>query len=149
MGDQSDRELPRLGEATFLRPPRSDNGPAWYRRAWLVGIGGLVVGVLMGFGLAAVFDDAGVEEGNGDVVDMDDDRGERRPTGPPTTTPVITVPPACVEAMRSAQQSLTVLDQGVQGLRQFDVGDVDRMLADLQELRGKLTERVRDCLEST
>lgn len=146
MGDQGDGGLPPLGEPTPVHPARSSAGSAWYRRAWVVGLASLVVGLLVGFGLASVFDD----DGNDDVVAMDDE-GPRdpKPTQPPTPTTAVTVPEACVEAMRSAQQSLTVLDQGFQGLRRFDAGDVDRTLTDLQELRGKLTERVRECLERT
>ncbi len=146
MGDQSDRELPPLGEPTPARPSQHGAASAWHRRAWLVGLAGLVVGLLVGFGLASVVDD---DEGD-DVVAMNDGgRPDPKATQPATPTTAVTVPEVCVEAMRSAQQSLTVLDQGFQGLRRFDVGDVDRTLTDLQELRGKLTERVRECLERT
>ncbi|MDP8936209.1 MAG: hypothetical protein M3O23_00380 [Actinomycetota bacterium] len=141
MPEGSDEELPPLGEPTPAPPPRSDAG-RWYRGTWFAGLVGLVLGALLAFGVAAIVFDSDDD----DVATRDDGRARPEATAPVATT-VVTVPVECVDAMRSAQQSLTVLEQGFQRLRRFEVGDVERMLAELQELRGTLTERVRECLE--
>jgi len=146
MADEREEELPPLGEATPHRRSGPDVAPPWYRRLWVVGLACLVVGALLGFGLAAI-----VDGGDEDTVAIGEagevDRSSRTPPSTTTTT-VVAVPPECVEAMRSAQQSLGVLDQGFQGLRRLNVGDVERVLADLEEVRRNLSERVRECLES-
>ena len=146
MADRSDEQLPPLGEPTPGRPgPVEASTPRHSRKAPVVGLVGLVVGALLGFGLASI---VGVGDDDDDNVAMDRN-GRVQSLRQTTTTTAVTVPPECVDAVRSAQQSLNLLDQGFQSLRRLEVGDVERMLARLQELRGDLADRVRECLERT
>jgi len=140
MTDRNDEELPPLGERTPGRPARPRSTIPWYRRAPVVALAGLCVGFLLGFGLASILDDRGERaavEGDAPV-----ETTLRR-----TTTTAASLPPECAEAIRSAEQSLTLLDQAFQTARRFDVENLDRMLADLDQLRRSLSERIRACVE--
>jgi hypothetical protein len=140
MTDRNDEELPPLGERTPGRPARPRSTTPWYRRAPVVALAGLGVGLLLGFGLASIIDDGGERaavEGDAPV-----ETTLRRTT---TTSP--SLPPECAEAIRSAEQSLTLLDQAFQTARRFDVENLDRMLAELDQLRRSLSERIRACVE--
>lgn len=140
MTDRYDEELPPLGERTPGRPARPRSTTPWHGRAPVVALAGLCVGLLLGFGLASIIIDDGGEaavEGDAPV-----DTTLRR-----TTTTAPSLPPECAEAIRSAEQSLTLLDQAFQTARRFDVENLDRMLADLDQLRRSLSERIRACVE--
>lgn len=140
MTDRNDEELPPLGERTPGRPARPRSATPWHTRPPVVALAGLCVGLLLGFGLASIIDDEGERaaiEGDAPV-----ETTLRR-----TTTTAPSLPPECVEAIRSAEQSLTLLDQAFQTARRFDVENLDRMLADLDELRRSLSERIRACVE--
>ena len=54
---------------------------------------------------------------------------------------------APADAIRTAEQSLALLDQTFQTARRFNVGELDRMMSELQEVRRSLTDRVRACVE--
>lgn len=105
----------------------------------MVALAGLCVGLLLGFGLASIIDDGGEAAVEGDAPV---ETTLRR-----TTTTAPSLPPECAEAIRSAEQSLTLLDQAFQTARRFDVENLDRMLADLDQLRRSLSERIRACVE--
>lgn len=145
MTQPNDDHLPPLGERTPLRHRRPHAGTPWYRRAWvaaLAGLAGIVLGLLLGLAVAAWTDD--------DRQQATGDSGETvETTLPPrtTTTTVPTLPRECADAIRSAEQSLALLDQAFQTARRFDVEELDRMLSELQEVRRNLTERVRACIE--
>ena len=142
MSDGNDELLPPLGERTPARARRSDPGPPWYRRAWVVGLAGVGVGLLLGLGLAAATD---TDEERA-TVDVEEPVETTVPVRRTTTT-VPTLPRECADAIRTAEQSLTLLDQAFQTARRFDVVELDRMLSELQEVRRSLTDRVRACVE--
>ena len=140
MTELNDERLPPLGERTPGRPSPSRAGTPWYKRPSVAGVAGIVVGLLAGIGLAALADDdrdrpeVGIEESIETTV-------------PRPTTTVRALPRECAEALRTAEQSLALLDQAFQTARRFDVGQLDRMLSELQDVRRGLTERVRTCVE--
>jgi hypothetical protein len=140
MTDLNDDRLPPLGERT-PRPSRRGASTPWYQPPWVAGLAGITVGVMLGFGLAVVADD-GSERAAVDVDELVETTLPLR-----TTTTVLTLPRECADAVRAAEQSLTLLDQAFQSARRFDVGDLDRMLSELQEVRRVLTDRVRACVE--
>ena len=141
MTDPNDERLPPLGERTPGRRRPADPGTRWYGRASVVGLAGIGVGMLLGLALAALIDD----DREAATVGI----GEPIETTVPlrTTTTVPTLPRECADAIRSAEQSLALLDQAFQTARRFDVGEFERMLSELQEVRRSLTERVRACVE--
>ena len=141
MSDLNDETLPPLGERTPARSRRSDPGTPWYRRAPVVGVAGLVVGLLLGLGLAAATDD------DQQRAAVEADPVETSVPARRTTTTVPTLPRECADAIRTAEQSLALLDQAFQSARRFNVGELDRMLSELEEVRRSLTDRVRACAE--
>ena len=141
MTELNDDRLPPLGERTPGRPRRSGVGPGWHQRPTVAGLAGIAVGLLAGLGLAAAVDN-GSERASVDV-----DEPVETTVAPRTTTTVPTLPRECADAIRTAEQSLTLLDQTFQSARRFDVGELDRMLSELQEVRSSLAERVRACVE--
>ncbi|MDQ4089734.1 MAG: hypothetical protein M3163_05470 [Actinomycetota bacterium] len=141
MTDRNDELLPPLGERTPARSRRSHPGTPWYRRAPVVGLTGLVVGLLLGVGLAAAIDND-QERAAVDVEPVETTVPARR-----TTTTVATLPRECADAIGTAEQSLTLLDQAFQSARRFNVGELDRMLSELEEVRRSLTDRIRACVE--
>lgn len=141
MTDRNDEELPPLGERTPGRPARPRSTTPWYERPPVVALAGLCVGLLLGFGLASMIDDGG------ERAAVEGDAPVETTLGRTTTTIAASLPPECVEAIRSAEQSLTLLDQAFQNARRFDVENLDRMLADLDQLRRSLSERIRACVE--
>ncbi len=141
MTDRNDDLLPPLGERTPTRSRRSNPGTPWYRRAPVVGLAGLVVGLLLGWGLAAATDD------DQDRAAVDVEPVETTVPARRTTTTVPTLPRECADAIRTAEQSLALLDQAFQSARRFNVGELDRMLPELEEVRRSLTDRVRACVE--
>ena len=141
MTDQNDDRLPPLGERT-PRPSRGDRaGTPWYKRPWVAGLAGITLGLMLGLGLAAVADD----DSERAAVDINEPVGTTLP--PRTTTTVPALPRECADAIRTAEQSLTLLDQAFQSARRFEVGELDRMLSELQEVRRGLADRVRACVE--
>lgn len=141
MTDLNDDRLPPLGERTPRRPEGSGAGTPWYKRPTVAGVTGLAVGLLIGLGLAALTDD------DQERAAVDVERPVETTAPPRTTTTVPTLPRECAEAIRTAEQSLALLDQTFQSARRFDVGELDRLLPELQEVRRGLTERVRACAE--
>ena len=141
MTDLNDDRLPPLGERTPRRSRRSQGDTPLYKRPPVAGLVGITVGLMLGIGLAAVADD----DSERAAVDVDEPIETTLPQR--TTTTVPTLPRECADAIRTAEQSLTLLDQAFQSARQFDVGELDRMLPELQEVRRALTERVRACVE--
>lgn len=139
MTDLNDDRLPPLGERTPGRHRRSHGATPLYKRPWVAGLAGITVGLMLGLGLVADDDSERA------AVDVDEPIKTTLPRR--TTTTVPTLPRECADAIRTAEQSLTLLDQAFQSARRFDVGELDRMLPELQEVRRALTERVRACAE--
>ena len=138
MSDATDEELPPLGEPT----PSGPSPPASRRTRLPVVIAAAValfVGLAAGFGLATVLDDDGGSEA------VRRPAAETPTTGPPTTAD--TLPEECVATMRSAQQTLQLLDQGLRDLRNLNLGEVDGAVREVQQLREGLDADVRRCLE--
>lgn len=142
MTDAHDDPLPPLGERTPGRRRQPDpDGTPWHSRAPVVGLAGIAIGMLLGLGLAALTDD----DGERAAVDLEEPATTTAPRR--TTTTVATLPRECADAIRSAEQSLALLDQAFQSVRRFDVAEIDRMLSELQDVRRSLTDRVRACVE--
>ena len=141
MTELNDDRLPPLGERTPRPPRRSGVEPGWHQRPTVAGLAGIAVGLLAGLGLAAAADNAS------ERASVDVDEPVETTVAPRTTTTVPTLPRECADAIRTAEQSLTLLDQTFQSARRFDVGELDRMLSELQEVRRNLEERVRACVE--
>lgn len=138
MTDTNEDRLPPLGEHTPLKTRRGTT--PWHRRAAVAGVAGVVVGGVLGFGLSASTD-ADHEQSAGDKAIPTET------TILPTTTTVPTLPPECTEAIRSAEQSLGLLDEAFQTARRLDVGQLDQMLSELQRVRQTLSDRVQACLQ--
>lgn len=134
--------LPPLGERTPSRPRRPKPGDAWFKRVPVVGVVGVLVGLALGLGLAAVT--GGEKERTAGEVD---EPVETTVPAPRTTTTVPTLPRECADAIRTAEQSLTLLDQAFDSARRLDAGELERMLAELQDIRRSLADRVRACVE--
>lgn len=141
MTELDDERLPPLGERTPGRPGRSHAGTPWHKRPWVACVAGLAVGLLAGVGLAAMADD----DRDRAAVGIDESIETTVPRA--TTTTARALPRDCAEALRTAEQSLTLLDQAFQAGRRFDVAELDRMLSELQDVRRGLTERVQTCVE--
>lgn len=141
MTELNDDQLPPLGERTPARRRRSQGDTPWYNRPSVAGLAGIAVGLMLGLGLAALADD----DSERAAVDVDQLVETTLPQR--TTTTVPTLPRECADAIRTAEQSLTLLDQAFQSARRFDMGELDRMLSELQEVRRGLTDRVRACVE--
>lgn len=132
--------LPPLGQRTPAPP--GGNASGWRARPLVVGVVALVVGLAAGLGLGLAW--SGGDE-PGPVTAAAPSTTTTVPA--PSTTAVATLPPECRDAVRAAEQALALLDQGLQTLRAFQLGDLEGVLADMQSLRGRLTDRVRACLE--
>jgi len=140
MSDPTDEELPALGTPT----PSGPSGPASRRTRLNVAVAAavaLLVGLAAGVALATALDEDGGSQGARPPASDTD----KEATGPPTT--VDTLPEECVATMRSAQQTLGILDQGLRDLRNLDLGEVDRAVREVQQLREGLDADVRRCLE--
>ena len=109
--------------------------------SWLVAVvalaAGLIVGIPVGQALDGGFDVQPRPETPNSGV------GE---TALPTTTEA-TLPPECVETIRSAQQALVLLDEALRSLGDLDVLEVERVLADMERLRHGFARRAQQCLE--
>ncbi len=141
MPEQSSEDLPPLGEPT---PAVTGPSRPWYRAPAPVGTLGLVLGLVLGtlVGLA-VGDGDESERATEAATDTDMSvRGE-----PTTTSSVATVPPECLDALRSAEQALQLVQHGAQSLRDLRVNDVDRTISDLDRLRNGFSGTVRRCNE--
>lgn len=139
MSSAIDHDLPPLGERT--PPPARKPHSGARRNAALVAALALVVGLAAGFALGRALDD-----GSGDR-DASARAGDSR-SG--TTVPAETedtLPDECVATMRSAQQTLALLDQGLRDLRSLNLAEVERAAGEVQQLRGTLEQEVRRCLE--
>ncbi len=116
---------------------------AWYRRCSVAAIVGLAVGLAFGTGLGLLL--AG-GDGETDVADP----GLVVPTttpDPSTTTTGAALSPACVETVRSAEQVLSLLQQGFQALRQGQLSDFQPAFDEIEGLRQEFAGDVRECLD--
>ncbi len=141
MPEASSEDLPPLGEPT---PAVTRPSPPWYKTPAPVGI----LGVMLGLVLGAVI---GLAVGNGDESERARELATETDTSirrePTTTSSVVTMPPECVDALRSAEQALQLVQQGIQSLRDLRVNDVDRTISDLDRLRNGFSGTVRRCNE--
>ena len=137
MSDATDQDLPPLGTPTRLAPDS-----ARIRRQLVIAAAvALIVGLAAGFGLATA---------------LDGDGGSEALHPPPGDTPAASTVPAttgdslpeeCVATVRSAQQTLELLDQGLRDLRNLNLGGVDTAVNEVQRLRGTLDQEIRRCAE--
>lgn len=140
MSDRTNPEFPPLGEPTPGPLARSEGRRRW--RTALIAAGALATGLVAGFVVGQAVDDG---DSGSDVPA----EGVAVETTLPrtTTTQGLTLPPECRDAMRSAEQALGLLEQGFSSLRSFEVGELDRVVGEMQSLRDVLSGRVRQCLE--
>ncbi len=130
--------IPPLGEPTPF--PRHRHAPRRRRRRpWLGAAIALVLGLAGGFALGQVVDGDGGGDDEATAA-----AGHERERGTPSTT-AATVPAECVETIRSAQQALALLEQGLKDLRDFDVIALDAAGREMQRLQRSLDQRVRRC----
>ena len=139
MSEPIQDELPPLGRPTSARPPRTPEARS--RSTWLVALialtAGLVVGIPVGTALDGGSDEQPLPEALGNDVEE---------TALPTTT-VVALPRECLQTIRSAQQALALLDEGLRSLGDLDVLQVERVLADMERLRQGFARRAQQCLE--
>jgi len=102
-----------------------------------------VLGLVLGAAAGLAVGDKD-QRGEQTEVATETDASDRR--GPPTTS-VPAVPPECLEALRSAEQALQLVQQGAQSLRDLQVGDVNRTISDLDRLRSGFSSSVDRCEE--
>ncbi|MDP8988405.1 MAG: hypothetical protein M3N11_08680, partial [Actinomycetota bacterium] len=133
------------------------DGAAWYRRTPAVAAGSLLLGLLVGAAFGRALGDANGTEGSATEQGADvpaADVAEVPGTETPTTTTAmrpsttVTLASACLEAIRSTEQALGLLDQGLQSLRQLDLNDLNEVLNDMNEVRDGFRRRVEECLEA-
>lgn len=124
----------------------------WYRRAPAVATGSLLLGLVLGVavGLALGGGD-GTEEGAMDWAAGQAETGEGRTStteiGVPPSMTAVTLAPACLETIRSAEEASQLLNEGLRSLRRLDVNDVEKVLDQMREESDDLRLRVEDCLE--
>lgn len=140
MPEHSSEDLPPLGEPT---PALTGPTRPWYRAPVPVGVLGLVLGLVLG-AVIGVGVGGGGDSGGSTEMAADTDKPAPRKS---STTSVATAPPECVDALRSAEQALQLVQQGVQSLRDLRVNDVDRTVSDLDRLRGGFSASARRCQE--
>ena len=141
MPEPSHDDLPPLGQPN---PPRSGRvGAPGSGTTPLVAAIALAVGLLGGIPVGMAF---GEETADEPAPDTSGDDVEQ--TTAPTTTTVVELPDECVDTIRSAQQALVLLDEGVQSLGELDLNGVEEVLADIDRLREGFARRAQECLES-
>ncbi len=126
---------PRLGEPTpALQDPTKRR---WYTTRLFVAVIALVVGAGLGAVLTAFLDDDGGSE-------------LAAPSEATTTTtaapaPAPRLPEVCIDTLEASQQGLHLVNQALAHLRRGDFAELDRVLGDLERLRGDFAGRVREC----
>lgn len=158
MSEWTDEDIPPLGEPTPAHRHRPRDGAAWYRRTPAVAAGSLLLGLLVGAAFGRALGDVNGTEGSAteqgagvpaaEVAEVSgrETSTTTTPMRPSTTT--VTLASACQEAIRSTEQALGLLDQGLQSLRQLDLNDLDEVLDDMNEVRDGFRRRVEECLEA-
>jgi hypothetical protein len=123
-------------------PAARPGGAAWYRRRSVAAIVGLVVGLAFGTGLGLLLagGDGGTDAADPGLV-VPTTTGE-----PATTTTTGSLSQPCVETVRSAEQVLSLLQEGFQALRQAQLSDVQPALDEIQGLRQEFAADLRECL---
>ena len=132
---------PRLGEPTpALQHPTK--GP-WYTTRLFVAAAALVVGAALGTVGASFLNDDGVDE----LAAPSEATTTTTTTTPPTTTTTAapTLPEVCIDTLEVSQQGLQLVNQALASLRRGDFAELDRVLGDLERLRGDFAGRVREC----
>ena len=137
MSDTTDQDLPPLGEPTSRRSAPGAGGSRV--RGVVVAAVALLLGFGAGFALAQ-----GSDEDAASYVERPPPANRREAVPPPTQD---TLPPECAATMRSVQQALAVLDQGLRDLRSLELDETERAVREVQQLREPLDGQVRRCLE--
>ena len=140
MSEPTDDDLPPLGRPTSARPPRTPEARS--RSTWLVASIALAVGLAVGFPLGSALESGSDERPLPEAPSSDVEE-----TALPTTTTVVALPPECLQTIRSAQQALVLLDEGLRSLDDLDVLEVERVLVDMERLRHGFARRAQQCLE--
>lgn len=130
--------LPPLGERVpAVRARRSLRPRTGLVVGGLAAAAGLVTGIFVGAGLQS---SEPIPSGGPVPTSV--------PTIPATTSPPpAAVPPECVDAMRSAEQALRLLEQGLETVRRLKFEDAEGLLAEMQRLRSGFSGRVQACLD--
>lgn len=147
MAEPTDDDPP-LGAPTPARAPRTPSGGAWYRRTPAVATAALALGLLVGIVVGrAAGDGDGVEDGAAEpAAQVGQTERSTTTTEVGASTTAVTLASECVETIRSAEQALGLLNQGLESLRQLDVSDLDEILGDMQRLRDGFGRRLEECL---
>lgn len=143
MPEQNHDDLPPLGQPNPPRGARSTAGGS--RSTPLVAAIALAVGLLGGIPIGLALEDEAGED-PAPETSAEDVAQTSRPTT--STTAAVALPDECVDTIRSAQQALVLLDEGVQSLGELDLNAVEEVLADIQGLREGFARRAQECLES-
>lgn len=139
MPEPPEEDLPALGQPTPVRRPRGSEPRL--RSSHVVSVIALVLGLLAGFAAGQTFEGEAEEQARPEGGDVDD-------TPAPTTTTLAPLPPECVQTIRSAQQALVLLEEGMQSLGELDLAELESVLADIERLRDGFARRTQECLEN-
>lgn len=140
MSEPTHDDLPPLGQSTPARPPRTAGRRS--ASSLLAAVVALVVGVAVGIPVGQA-----LEGGSDEGASSEAPGGDVEETPLATTTTLAELPQECVETIRSAQQALVLLDEGLQSLSALDLAEVESVLADMQRLREGFARRAQVCLE--
>ena len=144
MPEPPEEDLPPLGQPTPVRrPPGSEPR---LRRSHVVPVLALVLGLLAGFVAGQAFEGEADEQARPEGGDVDEAPAPATTTGPTTTT-LAPLPPVCLQTIRSAQQALVLLEQGMQSFGELDLAELESVLADIERLRDGFARRTQECLE--
>lgn len=141
MSQPAQEDLPPLGRPT--PDPRSRTTETRSRITLFVAVLALAVGLLAGIPVGQALDGEPDEQALPEAPAGDVDQ-----TALPTTTTLAALPQECIQTIRSAQQALVLLDEGLQSLGQLDLVEVETVLADMQQLREGFAQRARECLDN-
>lgn len=141
MSEPSHDDLPPLGRPTPARRSRTTKGQ--FRSTLLVAVvalaAGLLVGIPVGQALEGDSDEQALPAAPGEEVDE---------PALPTTTTLAALPQECVQTIRSAQQALVLLDEGLQSLGDLDLAEVEAVLGEMEGLREGFARRAQECLDN-
>lgn len=138
MPEPPEEELPPLGQPNPVR--RQRRSEPRLRSRHVVPVIALVLGLLAGFVAGQAFEGEADDQARSEGGDLDETRA-------PTTTTLAPLPPECVQTIRSAQQALVLLEEGMQSFGELDLAELEDVLADIERLREGFARRTQECLE--
>jgi hypothetical protein len=154
--------VPPFGEPSSGAAAAPVGRRPWYARPWLAALGGLVLGVLLGVGGAALVmgDDegdartvaavdgspTGEDAGVGDEGGSPEEEAAAGATG--TTASAGPVPDACIDVVDQAEQALDLLNEGLGALSDLETERLSDALARVDDLRERANAQVEACREA-